>query len=194
VKIADEVMTGFGRTGNLFASEYCEVKPDIICLSKGITGGTMPLGATTCNEKVASVFETSDNSKTFYHGHSFTANPLACACANASLDLLLTEECQGKIKEISNAHKQFAEEIKSHSAVLKVTTLGTIFSMELKSDEKSGYLNSLRDKISKYFLSKDILLRPLGNVIYVLPPYVIEKEDLDKIYGEIKMFLNNLNK
>lgn len=154
----------------------------------------MPLGATTCNEKVASVFETSDNSKTFYHGHSFTANPLACACANASLDLLLTEECQGKIKEISNAHKQFAEEIKSHSAVLKVTTLGTIFSMELKSDEKSGYLNSLRDKISKYFLSKDILLRPLGNVIYVLPPYVIEKEDLDKIYGEIKMFLNNLNK
>jgi adenosylmethionine-8-amino-7-oxononanoate aminotransferase len=189
--IADEVMTGFGRTGKLFASEYCLQQPDIMCLSKGITGGTMPLGVTTCTEKVISAFRSAEKSKTFYHGHSYTANPLACAAANASLDLLLQKETLQKIYQITKMHTAFEAQIRSQKCVAKVQTLGTILTLELKSQEETSYFNNMAKDIYKYFLTKNILLRPLGNVLYLMPPYCIEKSELDWVYSEIISFLES---
>lgn len=189
--IADEVMTGFGRTGKLFASEYCSQKPDIMCLSKGITGGTMPLGVTTCTEKVISAFRSAEKSKTFYHGHSYTANPLACAAANASLDLLLQKETLQKIHQITEMHIAFEAQIRSKKRVAKVQTLGTILALELKSQEETSYFNNMAKDIYKYFLAKNILLRPLGNVLYIMPPYCIEKNELEWVYREISSFLES---
>ena len=188
--IADEVLTGFGRTGRLFASEYLKCQPDIIALSKGITGGTMPLGATSCSGRVASAFMSEDFQKTFFHGHSYTANPLACAAANASFSLLMREECQTSIRDISASHVSFISRIKNHPRVLAARSLGTILAVELRSDENSSYANSLRKKIYSFFLSRNILLRPLGNVIYILPPYVISHQELETIYRAIAEFLD----
>jgi adenosylmethionine---8-amino-7-oxononanoate aminotransferase len=190
--IADEVMTGFGRTGKLFASEHINSKPDIICLSKGITGGCMPFGATACSQKVESVFLNPDKEKTFFHGHSFTGNPLACAASLASLDLLLSEDCQKSIQTIKIAHESFAESIKEHPAVRKVTVLGTILSIEINTKEDTGYTNSLRDELYNFFLNNKILLRPLGNILYVLPPYIISAGELDLVYKTIEKLLKKI--
>lgn len=190
--IADEVMTGFGRTGKLFASEYMHEKPDIICLSKGITGGFLPLGATTCNSKIISGFDTADKSKAFYHGHSYTANPISCAAANASLDLLLGKECLKKIESISASHLDFAKKINTHPKVSSVKTLGTILSIEIMAGDESGYLNSQRDYIYNFCLSKNTLLRPLGNIVYILPPYVIEENELLIVYNTLLELLKSI--
>jgi adenosylmethionine---8-amino-7-oxononanoate aminotransferase len=188
--IADEVFTGFGRTGKLFASEYLKHQPDIICVSKGITGGALPLGVTACSEKIVTAFRDANPTKTFFHGHSYTANPIACAAANASFDLLLSTECKHNITRITKAHQLFAEKIKQHPHVKTAKTLGTILSIELTTADPTSYLNSLRRKIYKFFLDKNILLRPLGNVIYVLPPYVITDQQLQTVYDAIEEFLN----
>lgn len=190
--IADEVFTGFGRTGKYFASDYLEHKPDIMAVSKGITGGFLPLGVTACSDKIVSAFDSPELTKTFFHGHSYTANPLACAAANASFELLTDASCQSRIAEITAQHKMFAESIKNNKVVAEVSTLGTIVALTLKSDEENSYENSMRKKIYPYFLQKDILLRPLGNVIYVLPPYVISDTELSRIYREIETFLTLL--
>ena len=187
--IADEVFTGFGRTGKFFASDYLETKPDIMCISKGITGGALPLGVTSCNDKIISAFQTSDSTKTFFHGHSYTANPIACAAANASFELLSSPECQGSIKRIADHHTRFVEKVKNHGGVKMAKSIGTILSIELSSDESTNYLNSTRKKIYRYFLDKNILLRPLGNIIYVLPPYVITEQQLQSVYSAIEEFL-----
>lgn len=188
--IADEVFTGFGRTGKHFASDYLERKPDIMCISKGITGGALPLGVTSCSEKIVVGFQTDDPRKTFFHGHSYTANPIACAAANASFELLNSTECNVSIKRISERHQSFINKIKNHQQVKAVNSLGTILSIELISDESTSYLNSSRKKIYRFFLEKNILLRPLGNVIYVLPPYVITDEQLQTVYAAIEEFLS----
>lgn len=187
--IADEVFTGFGRTGKFFASDYLEIKPDIMCISKGITGGALPLGVTSCNDKVVSAFETIDPIKTFFHGHSYTANPIACAAANASFELLTSPECQSSIKRITDQHARFVEKVKHHGGVKMAKSIGTILSIELSSDESTNYLNSTRKKIYRNFLDKNILLRPLGNIIYVLPPYVITEQQLHSVYSAIEEFL-----
>ncbi|MGC1240937.1 MAG: adenosylmethionine--8-amino-7-oxononanoate transaminase [Chryseosolibacter sp.] len=192
VCIADEVFTGFGRTGKLFASDYLEEKPDILTLSKGITGGFLPLGVTTCSEKIIAPFDSPELTRTFFHGHSYTANPLACAAANASFDLLMDTACQERINAISRQHSDFARSLKNHPQVHDVRTLGTILAIELKSDDESAYENPLRKKIYPWFLEKNILLRPLGNVFYLLPPYVISDEELLNVYGAIQAFLNAL--
>lgn len=196
VCIADEVMTGFGRTGTLFASDQTREKPDIICLSKALTGGTMPLGVTACNEKIVKAFEHPEKKdikqKTFFHGHSFTANPLACVVSNASLDLLLENSCQEKIKQICEWQMSFKQRIEKHPLVRKVSVQGTILSLEILS-ENTGYFNELRDKLYNFFLDRDILLRPLGNVVYVLPPYVITRQELQKVYQAIEDFLEKHN-
>lgn len=189
--IADEVMTGFGRTGKLFASDYCTNKPDIMCLSKGITGGVMPLGVTTCTEKIISAFRSKEKDKTFYHGHSYTANPLACAAANASLDLLLQQETMQSIHRITEMHLYFERQIKPNSAVANVRTLGTILAIELKSKEATSYFNTIAKKVYDYFLQKNLLLRPLGNVLYIMPPYCITENELKLIYTHIEEFLAN---
>lgn len=187
--IADEVFTGFGRTGKLFASDHLSEKPDLIALSKGLTGGTLPLGVTAVSQKVLTAFETSEVTKTFFHGHSFTANPIACAAANASFDLLLADSCQQNIREITEHHKNFANEIRSISVVRDVRTLGTIIAIELKSDESTSYTNSIRKHIYSYFLERDILLRPLGNTFYIIAPYCVTQQELEKIYSTIRQFL-----
>jgi adenosylmethionine---8-amino-7-oxononanoate aminotransferase len=190
--IADEVFTGFGRTGKLFASQHCEELPDIMAVSKGITGGTMPLGVTTCSTQILDAFRTNDFTKTFFHGHSYTANPLGCAAANASFSLLMQPECQHAIARISQRHDAFKVKIRNHKMVSDARSTGTILAVELKSEEGSHYGNAIRKKIYPYFLSRNILLRPLGNTIYVLPPYIIQNEELEVIYAAIETFLNEL--
>ncbi len=190
--IADEVMTGFGRTGKLFASEYMEHKPDIICLSKGLTGGTMALGVTACNEKIYSVFVSDDKLKTFFHGHSFTANPLACTAALASLDLLLKDECMEKIEMISAENKKFVRQLSSvicHLSTKNIRTLGTIFAFEI-DEGKDEYLNNISSLVTSKSLDKGVYLRPLGNTVYIMPPYCITKDELQKVYATILSLLN----
>ncbi len=189
ITIADEVMTGFGRTGKLFAMHHVHQQPDIMCLSKGITGGVMALGVTTCSEPIFEAFLSSDYTKTLFHGHSFTANPLACAAALASLDLLLADTCTTQIAGISTRHTAYKAKLESNKAVAQVRTLGTILAIELKSDETTNYFNSMRDKCAAFFIPKGILLRPLGNIIYVIPPYCITEQELDAVYTAIDEFI-----
>jgi len=190
--IADEVFTGFGRTGKLFASHYCKLAPDIMAVSKGITGGMMPLGVTSCSAQIASAYKTSDFTKTFFHGHSYTGNPLACAVANASFELLMKAECQQRIQHIEAHHRKFKQRIGLHAALQEVRVQGTILALELKTSDGTTYSNDLRKKIYPFFLKRNILLRPLGNVIYILPPYVITTEQLDQVYTAISEFLDSL--
>ena len=188
--IADEVMTGFGRTGKFFATDYLNNKPDIICLSKGITGGVMPLGVTACAQFIYDAYISEDKHKTFFHGHSYTANPTACAAALASMDLMEKEETANNIARITASHASFKEKIKWYKSIASIRHLGTIIAIEIKTPETSGYLNNLAEKIAAYFIQKGILLRPLGNVLYILPPYCIPQNDLTYIYTNIENFLN----
>lgn len=190
--IADEVMTGFGRTGTYFACEQVATKPDIFCLSKGLTGGTMPLGVTTCNQKIFDAFLSEDQLKTLYHGHSFTANPVACAASLASLDILLAEETLLNIKRIEAQHTLFMKQVKNHPKVKAIRQKGTIIAIEWDNGNETSYLSSLRDRLYTYFLSKRIILRPLGNIIYILPPYIITNEELAYIYQTITQALDEI--
>jgi adenosylmethionine-8-amino-7-oxononanoate aminotransferase len=184
--IADEVMTGFGRTGKLFACEYLKQQPDIMCLSKGITGGTMAFGATSCKEEIYNAFLSNDRARTFFHGHSYTANPVACSAAIASLELLLTEDCQNNIHRISEQHKSFAEKIARFASIKNVRSTGTILAFDFETSDKTSYFNSIRDQLYNFFLAEGIILRPLGNTLYVMPPYCISDEDLQYIYQAIE--------
>jgi adenosylmethionine-8-amino-7-oxononanoate aminotransferase len=179
--IADEVMTGFGRTGKLFASEYMHEKPDIICLSKGLTGGTMALGVTACSHKIYQAFVNDDKLKTFFHGHSFTANPLACSAAIASFDLLNKQDCLDKIQWISEQHIQFAIQLKKYEGKIKnIRTIGTIIAFEIVNG-KDEYLNNISASITAAALEKGVYIRPLGNTVYIMPPYCITEAELRKV-------------
>jgi adenosylmethionine---8-amino-7-oxononanoate aminotransferase len=179
--IADEVMTGFGRTGKLFASEFIDAKPDIVCLSKGLTGGMMAMGATACTQEIYNAFLSDDRSKTFFHGHSYTANPIACAAANASLDLLLTNECMQNIERITDQHKKFAARLQGFSSVKNIRQCGTIIAFEVETNGAEGYLNNISSVIHQKALQRGVLLRPLGNTVYLMPPYCITEEELEKV-------------
>lgn len=191
VCIADEVFTGFGRTGNLFASDYLKNSPDIIALSKGLTGGTLPLGVTSCNDKIVGAFKGDSFTKTFFHGHSYTANPIACAAANASFELTINPSCGKNIQRISERHEKFKKEIENNTVIKEVRCLGTILAVELDAGTTS-YENEIRKSAYTFFLKQNILLRPLGNIIYVLPPYIITDSELDLIYNAIREFLKFL--
>lgn len=190
--IADEVFTGFGRTGKLLASDHIPNKPDLVALSKGLTGGTLPLGVTAVSSKIVSAFHTNDFTKTFFHGHSYTANPIACAAANASFELLIEPTCQQNIDSISAQHREFANEICSNTAVKEARSLGIILAIELNSEKQSSYSNELRKKIFSYFIEHDILLRPLGNTFYMVTPYCISTTELNHVYNTIRKFLKDL--
>ncbi|MGQ0826841.1 MAG: adenosylmethionine--8-amino-7-oxononanoate transaminase [Bacteroidota bacterium] len=192
ITIADEVMTGFGRTGKFFAIDHLKNKPDIICMSKGLTGGVMPLGATACAQFIHDAFLSDDKMRTFFHGHSYTANPTACSAALASMDLFDKPEVFENIDRIEQQHNLFFQRIKTHKALLEVRQLGTIIALEVKTTEETNYLNSLSERIAEFFISKGIILRPLGNVVYVLPPYCVNNNDLKYIYDSIEEFLNKL--
>lgn len=190
ITIADEVMTGFYRTGKFFAADYIYAKPDIFCLSKGITGGFMALGVTSCTDEIFSAFVSDDRTKTLYHGHSYTANPIACTAANAAMDLYEKNDCLKNVTRIEGKHASFFKEIEKHPAVKDIRQRGTILAVELKTEDKTNYLNSLGSDAYKFFLKKGIILRPLGNIIYILPPYCITDDDLDSIYMSITEFLD----
>ena len=187
--IADEVMTGFGRTGKLFASEDMNTQPDLVCLSKGLTGGTMALGVTSCTAEIYNAFLSEDKLKTLFHGHSFTANPVACAAALASLQLTLSAETASNLQRIEDRHRLFASRIKGHPRLKEVRQTGTIIAFEWNTPEDSSYFSALRDKLYNYFLERRIILRPLGNILYILPPYCISDEQLDYVYAEIERAL-----
>jgi adenosylmethionine-8-amino-7-oxononanoate aminotransferase len=184
--IADEVMTGFGRTGKNFASEYCTQKPDIICLSKALTGGYLPLGATVVNNKIFSAFEGKDIHKTFLHGHTYTANPLACAAANESIRILLSKECLNNRERISTKFEELKSALEKLPNLENTRTMGCILAFEVKNSNDTSYFNPLRERLYKSFLEKNILLRPLGNTVYLMPPYVIDNKTIDYIYKAIK--------
>lgn len=190
--IADEVFTGFGRTGKTFAIDYLQNLADIVALSKGVTGGFMPLGVTACAKWIADGFDSPALDRTFFHGHSYTANPLACAAANASFNLLMGAECQENIQRISRQQLEFSLSLKGNKKIIDARTLGTILAIEVKTNHESNYANSLRTTIYNFFMERGILMRPLGNTLYVLPPYVITREALTYIHKCIEEFLDQL--
>ncbi|MDB4920414.1 adenosylmethionine--8-amino-7-oxononanoate transaminase [Mucilaginibacter sp.] len=190
--IDDEVFTGFGRTGKSFACDYVAEQPDIMCFSKGLTGGTMALGITTCSQQIYNAFLSDDRLKTLFHGHSFTANPIACAAALASMDLFTEPSTRENIQRIEGLHSQFLEKIRHHPKVKTVRQTGTILAMEWETGNDTSYFNSLRDILYRYFLDAGIILRPLGNVIYILPPYCITDVELNYIYNKIEQALEEI--
>ncbi|WP_340066209.1 adenosylmethionine--8-amino-7-oxononanoate transaminase [Ascidiimonas aurantiaca] len=190
VSIADEVMTGFGKTGTLFASDQIAVKPDIICLSKALTAGLLPMAVTSCSQHIYDAFYHDDVSRGFFHGHTYTANPPACAAALAGIELLLSETITRQRHFIAEMHTQFDHKIRNHAKVLTTRQLGVIYALELNVEmERYG---SLRDRLFHFFMKNGVFLRPLGNTIYILPPYVINEEQLNKVYTVIRKALDEV--
>jgi adenosylmethionine---8-amino-7-oxononanoate aminotransferase len=187
--IFDEVMTGFGRTGDWFACTKAQVAPDIICLSKGITGGFLPLAVTVCTETLYDAFYSDDPQKTLYHGHSYAANPLGCAAALASLDLMVEHEAA--FNQMEAQHKAHLAKLDNHPRLKNLRVTGTIAAMDLIT-ENSGYLNQLSLEIRKRAIAQGLLLRPLGNVLYIMPPYCITEDELAFIYQGITTILDTL--
>jgi adenosylmethionine-8-amino-7-oxononanoate aminotransferase len=171
--IADEVLTGFGRTGKMFACDHAEISPDIICLSKGLTAGYLPLGVTAATSAVYEAFLSVDRAKTFFHGHSYTANPLACAVALASLDVFREEAV---LANVSRLEQQLRAGFEPLRALGDVRAIGGVAAVELASD-KPGYLDGIGPRLAAAFLDHGLLLRPLGNVVYFMPPYCITESE-----------------
>ena len=192
--IFDEVMTGWGRTGKLFALDHLDIHPDIICLSKGLTGGTLPLGLTVATENIYNAFLSDDKKKALLHGHSFTGNALACAAACASLDLFEQKNTWINIEKIVKEHSDFRALISKHPMVSKTRQTGTIIAIEIKIEQQSGYFVGIRDLAYDFFIENGILLRPLGNIIFINPPYCISSDQLQFIYSKIELFLNKISK
>lgn len=174
--IYDEVMTGFGRTGDWFAARRSGTEPDILCMSKGITGGALPLAATACTRPVYDAFYSEDPYKTLYHGHSYTANPLGCAAALASLELM--QEAPARFRELGDRYQPFIEQLQRRSDVQRIRRRGTVLAMDLVTPEQEGYLNRISLWIREQAIEKQLLLRPLGNTLYFMPPYCISAEEL----------------
>jgi adenosylmethionine-8-amino-7-oxononanoate aminotransferase len=183
--IADEVLTGFGRTGRMFACERAAVVPDFMCVAKGLTGGFLPLAATLTTDRVHDAFTGADRARAFFHGHSYTANPIACAAANANLQIFDAEPVFERIAAIERVHATRLPEFATHPGVADVRHIGSVAAIELKVPDP-GYLSSLRPRLYEFFLSRGVLLRPLGNVVYILPPYIITTEQLDFAYDVIR--------
>ncbi len=191
--IADEVMTGFYRTGTMFAINQIKEAPDIICLSKGITGGVLPIGFTVATQSIFNAFLSDDITKALLHGHSFTANPINCATVCANLDLLEKKETLNNINNIIKQHKLFLNQIKTHSLVADVRQTGTILAIEVGNKNKSSYFSDIKDTAYKFFIEKGLLIRPLGNVIFLNPPYCITTDELKFAYNIIAEFLDDVN-
>jgi adenosylmethionine---8-amino-7-oxononanoate aminotransferase len=186
--IADEILTGFGRTGKLFASEWLRSRPDIICLSKGLTGGAMALGVTAATPRIFDAFLSDDRSKTLFHGHSFTANPLACSAALASLDLLEEPDCLRRIHLITERHRAFAARSRELPRVRNLRTLGTVLAFELNAGQDE-YTNAIGITLTAESLKKGVYLRPLGNTVYIMPPYCITETELSQVYDFLIGFI-----
>ncbi len=178
--IADEVLTGFGRCGSLFAFQKANIKPDLIAISKGLTGGFLPMGITLSKEEIFQSFISESPEKTFWHGHSFTANPLGCAAANASLDLL--ERDPQKYLSFELKHLHLIKKIKDLKLIKKIRICGTMVAFDLEVGKENGYLNSIGKKVKALSIEKGLFIRPLGNTVYLLPPLCISDYQLEKSY------------
>ena len=188
ITVADEVMTGFGKTGSNFASDHMNQKPDIICLSKALTAGLIPMAITSCSQKIYDAFYSDEISKGLFHGHTYSANPLACRAAIAGIELLKSDDIQHNIKRIITSHQSFDSRIKKHPKVKSTRQTGIIFALDLNIEmERYG---DLRYKLFSFFMKKGVCLRPLGSTIYILAPYVIDQKQLNTIYDVIEEALN----
>jgi adenosylmethionine-8-amino-7-oxononanoate aminotransferase len=192
--IADEVLTGFGRTGRMFACEHANVTPDIICLSKALTAGYLPLAATCVTDDVYDAFLSDDRNRTFFHGHSFTANPLACAVALASLDLLVSGGLLDRVTRLEAQFRRLFEPLRALACVGDVRVLGGVVAIELAAGGASGggYLDAVGPRLAAAFLERGVLLRPLGHVLYVMPPYVITDDEVAWVADQVSDVLNLL--
>ncbi|RMB56414.1 adenosylmethionine--8-amino-7-oxononanoate transaminase [Dokdonia sinensis] len=184
ITIADEVMTGFGKTGTHFASLQLDVYPDIMCLSKALTAGLLPMSLTTCSQHIFDNFLSDEIAKGFFHAHTYSGNPLACAAAIASIELLQSEEMQDNLRRITERHTTFAKALSKNSKAQNIRVKGMILAFELST--KMERYGNLRYELYQFFMDRDVCLRPLGNTIYVLPPLVTTNEQLAKIYGVIE--------
>lgn len=182
--IADEVMTGFGRTGTVFASEQAGVSPDILCLAKGLTGGSLPLAVTLCRPAIFEAHFSTDRTRTFFHSSSYTANPIACAAAVANLDIWAREPVLARIAALAEAQGARVDRLRDDKRFAKVRQLGTITALDLAAGGP-GYLADVGPRLAAHFLARDVLLRPLGSTVYVLPPYCTTPEELDVVYAAI---------
>lgn len=189
--IFDEVLTGFGRTGDYFACTRAQVEPDIICLAKGITGGFLPLSVTVSSDRIYEAFNSTDPLETLWHGHSYTANPLGCAAALASFDLL--EKNEAAFKNMQDIHEEELDILSGMDIIEKPRVKGTISAFTIKSDGESGYLNKVADEIKKKCIDYNLLIRPLGDVVYLMPPYCITEEELRVVYKNLRAFLEDLD-
>jgi adenosylmethionine-8-amino-7-oxononanoate aminotransferase len=187
--IADEVMTGFGKTGKNFACDYLTEKPDMMCLSKALTGGTIPMAITTFTQDIFEAFYDEDINKALFHGHTFTANPTGCAAALASLELLQTNEMQDHIARVNKSHLAFQKHIESHPKVTTTRVLGVIFALEIQTESSASYYGTLRNKLYDFFIENGLILRPVGNIVYILPPYIITDQQLQKVYQVVEKAL-----
>ena len=183
--IADEVMTGWGRTGTLLACEQAGVQPDILCLAKGITGGALPLAVTLSSEKIFDAHYSKDRTKTFFHSSSYTANPIACAAAFANLEIWNTEPVRDRIKKIEDIHMRQLPRFASNPVFTNPRHLGTIAAVDIKVDDQ-GYLSNIGPQLYKSFIERGVLLRPLGNTVYIMPPYCITDDELSSVYDTIE--------
>lgn len=186
--IADEVLTGFGRTGKMFACEHASVSPDIICLSKALTAGYLPMGATAVTSAIYDAFLSDDRAKTFFHGHSYTANPLACAVALASLDLFREESTLSRVAALERSLCAGLDPLRRLDGVGDVRVIGGVGIVEMRTGHP-GYLNDFGPRITAAALDRGLLLRPLGNVLYLMPPYAITPEETDWAIEQISDML-----
>ncbi len=190
--IFDEVMTGFGRTGKLFAMDHCTHKPDIVALSKGLTAGVMAMGVTVASQEIYEGFLSDDKGKAFLHGHSFTANPIACAVACANLDLFEDEKTIQNMKELVIWGEAFKEQLSEMKTVRNARQSGTIVAFEVNTGNEDTYFSDVRERAYAYFLEQGVLLRPLGNTIFVNPPYSISKTEYSHVVRTVIDFLESL--
>ncbi|HEX8269886.1 MAG TPA: adenosylmethionine--8-amino-7-oxononanoate transaminase [Flavobacterium sp.] len=190
--IADEVMTGFGKTGKTFACDYLSVQPDMMCLSKALTGGTIPMAITTFTQEIFDAFYSDDINKALFHGHTFTANPTGCAAALASIELLQSDEMQQNIARVNHQHLAFLNRISDHPKVKTARVLGVIFALEIKTENQESYYGTLRNQLYDFFIENGIILRPVGNIVYILPPYVITDLQLRIIYEVVESALEKI--
>jgi adenosylmethionine-8-amino-7-oxononanoate aminotransferase len=190
--VADEVMTGFGRTGPLFASLKAGIAPDIVCLSKGLTGGFLPMSVTVCTDAIHDAFLDASIAKAFLHGHSFTANPLGCAAANASLDLLLDDACTARRAAIEASHRRLLDDLADHPLVTRRRLHGTILAFDVDAGD-AGYASAVGPRLTESLLRDGLLVRPLGNVVYLLPPFCVTDAELARAGEGLKRALDALS-
>ena len=189
--IADEILTGFGRTGRMFACEHAAVSPDLMCLSKGLTGGYLPLAVTATTNRIYEAFLSDDRSKAFFHGHSYTANPLGCAVALASLELFKTENTLDRVKALEALFRGRLEALRGMKIVGDVRGIGAVAAIELVTDS-GGYFDSIGPRLYEAFLNRGLLLRPLGSILYFMPPYAITPKEVDWAFDQIAAVLHEV--